>query len=872
MSLALIKTKFYIPSLRPTHIVRPRLKEMLNHELVQAGEFSRKLTLICAPAGYGKTSLTIDWLSSLDLPAVWLSLDSNDNDPVRFLTYLINAFRQVLPEVGGPSLAMLQSPQLPDPESLLVPLLNEIEVSDQPLILVIDDYHLIESPSIHQYLNFLMDYQPAKLHTVIASREDPPLPLHRLRGRGQLVELRQENLRFTEEETNQFLKRILGKELSSESIQAIEHRTEGWVTGMQLLALSLQNHPDATDFIRSFTGSDRFILDYLFEEVFHHQDEAVQDFLVKTAILENLCAGLCETVTGRADSGEIIHSLDQSNLFVHHLDHSQTWFRYHRLFLDLLKHRLRTEYGEDQHVLHLKASHWYEENGYLEEAVSHALAGSDWNRGLALIYEASDQMLKSGAVMTMLRWFSKIPVESILAKPEYCLTYAWPLLLASQLNESEMFLNTAEELAAGQPKLLGEIAAAQAFLAQSKGNEQQMVRYSERALSLMPKTDVSSRSVVAMNLGIAYWHYGEMEKAEQRLNEAATAARQGGNKYAELTALFFIGRVHAVRGHLRQAAGIFNSILDLQARMPIIGLVYLDVSMLQYELNDLDKAEQTLEKGIEFIGEKGNQEFRVAGLFQKARFMTARGQQEAALVLLEECGRMNTSDDFPIRTRVRLASCIVETALACGNLALAESWAETASAGSDAHPFYRFLSLTPVRLWMAKGQMSQAAEDLKASVAKAEEKGWGYGLVYLHILQSMTAPNLDTAIEYLKKALSLAHLEGFIRTFIDRGESLIPVLREAARRGLYPEYVGQILSSYETQSEHGNLPPDVEPLSERELEVLHLLAAGLTNRQIADQLFVSVSTIKSHVHHISGKLQVSNRTQAVAKARQLGLL
>lgn len=872
MALSLIKTKLYTPSLRPSHVVRPRLQDSLNHEFLHENGFARKVTLLCAPAGYGKTSLTVDWLSTLDLPVAWLSLDEHDNDPVRFLNYLVHALRQVLPEVGNPTLAMLQSPQLPDPETLLTPLLNEIEARTQLLILVIDDYHLIQTPSIHHCLNFLVEYLPPRLHTVIASREDPPLPLHRLRARGHLTELRQENMRFNLDETAHFLSRILGRELPLDNVQAIEHRTEGWVTGMQLLAISLLDHPDASDFIRSFTGSDRFVLDYLFEEVFHRQEEHVQDFLVKTSVLENLSAGLCETVTGWENSKEILQSLDQSNLFVHRLDHTQTWFRYHRLFLDLLKHHLRQHHKEDQNALHQKASQWYEENGYLEEAVGHALAGADWERGLELIYQASDQMLKTGALATLLRWFQNIPPEEILVKAEYCLTYAWPLLLTSKLNEVDILLQTAEELAADRPVLLGEVAAAQAFLAQSRGDERQLVMYSERALSLLPQTDVSSRSIVAMNLGIAYWHFGDMQRAERRLNEAITAAQKGGNKYAEMTALFFMGRVHAVRGHLRQALGLLNQIVGLQVRMPILGLVYLDLSLLHYEFNDLEEAQHYLDQGMEFIGEKGNREFQIAGLMQKARYLTTQGEPQTALKILEDCSQLATFTELPIRTQHRLASCIVETAIACGNLQLATSWADRASSGSDAHPFYRFLSLSPVRLLIAEKKRREAYQSLEGSVAQAEAAGWGYGLVLLHLLQTLAAPDVETAFGHLAQAINLAQAEGFVRTFLDQGRELIPLLGEAARRGYSPEYVGRILSAFEGQGSAEPLLPGIEPLSEREMEVLYLLAAGLTNRQIADQLIVSVSTVKSHVHHISGKLQVSNRTQAVARAREVGLL
>ncbi len=872
MSLPLIQTKFYIPPIRSSHIVRPRLRETLNHDLTQEGVFNRKLTLICAPAGYGKTSLTIDWLNSLKLPVAWLSLDERDNDPIRFLTYLVNAFRQVFPEVGRPSLEMLQAPQLPAPEELLVPLFNEIAAIGKPVLFVMDDYHLIHTASIHQFLNFLVDYQSQQMHTTIVSREDPPLPLHRLRARGQMTEVRQDTIRFTLEETDDFLTTVTGKALTPENIKDVEHRTEGWVTGMQLLALSLQTHPDANEFIRSFTGSNRFVLDYLFEEVFKRQNQDIQDFLLKTAVLENLSAGLCEAVTGHADSGKILAMLDQSNLFVRQLDQSETWFRYHRLFLDLLKHRLRLHDTIDQDYLHRKASQWYQENGFLEEAVSHSLAGCDWANALDLIYQVSGQLLKTGAVATLLGWHQQIPTESILSKPEYCFTYAWPLMLSGQLQAAEMYLETAENLAPERSVLMGEVAAAQAFLARTMGNEQRLVRYSEQALALIPKTDLSARSIVAMNLGIAYWHNGDMEKTEQTLSEILSGTQQSGNKYAELTSLFFLGRVHAVRGHLRQAIDIFKNIVALKVRMPIIGLVYLDLSALHYELNDLEACEKYLELGEDLIGTKEHLEFQIAGMMQKARLMVAKGDYPGALSILESCSQISNSADIPLRTQHRIASCIVELAIACEDVEQALAWSAKASEGADAHPFYRFLSLSTVRLLMAKGEKSEALERINEWIQTAEVAGWDYGMVHLGLLKALASPDMDSAIHPMTGALSTGQPEGFIRTFIDLGSDLVPILREAARRGVQPEYVGKILAAYGEQPGQTALPPEIEPLSDREMEVLRLLAAGLTNKQIADQLFVSISTVKSHVHHISSKLDVSNRTQAVARARQLNLL
>ena len=589
MAIPLIKTKLYIPPLRSSRIPRSRLGEVLSGDFLQGDTFIRKLTLVSAPAGYGKTTLTVEWLNELDFQIAWFSLDENDNDPVRFLTYLINAFQHIQPELGRATLEMLQSPQPLPPEVLLTPLLNEIEAL-HPCVLVIDDYHLIETQVIHQYMNFLVEHQPPQLHTVIVSREDPPLPLHRLRARGQVLEIRQEDIRFTIEETAEFLEKVVDQQLSFDDINAVERRTEGWVTGMQLLALSLQKQSDAQNFIQSFAGSNRFILDYLFEEVFHQQTEKIQSFLTKTSVLENLSTGLCEAVTGDKDCSEILRTLDQTNLFVLPLDQSRTWYRYHRLFLDLLRHQLRLRQEISQPELHKKASLWYEDQGYLDNAVKHALAGCDWKRAIHLTYLASEEMLKGGSVATLLGWLGKIPVEIIHTKPEYCLTYAWPLLLAGQVKTADSFLETAEKLAVRDSALLGEISAAKAFQAQTLGDETRMVEQSERALSLLPESDLSSRSILAMNLGIAYWHAGAMTKTQHNLEQALPAARQTGNKYAEITSLLFLGRVYAVRGKLQVAAKYFNGIVDTQVRAPIVGLAYLDLSMLHYEWNNLEAA------------------------------------------------------------------------------------------------------------------------------------------------------------------------------------------------------------------------------------------------------------------------------------------
>jgi LuxR family maltose regulon positive regulatory protein len=872
MVTPLLKTKLNPPSLRPAHVPRPRLLDKLNRDFQKGEHFSRKLTLVSAPAGYGKTTLVIEWLDVQRLPVAWLSLDEGDNDPLRFLAYLITACRQVHKEIGGASLGMLQSPQLPPPDVLLTPLLNEIEGVHSPLIFVLDDYHLIQTPPIHQYLNFLIEHLPPQLHLAVITREDPPFRLHRLRALGHVEEIRQEDIRFTVEETSAFLGKVIREKLPSQDIAAIERRTEGWVTGIQLLVLSLQKHPDAQEFIQTFTGSDRFVLDYLFEEVFHRQSEEIQEFLIKTSMLEQLSSGLCEAITGRGDIGEVLRSLDQANLFILPLDQTNHWYRYHRLFRDLLRHRLRMHQGVSLPDLHQKASRWYEDQGYLDNAVHHAIEGSHWEQAADLACQASDALLRAGAVATLIGWFRRIPEKVIYADPEYCLTYAWTLLLASQTNAADPFLEAAEGMAAGNSKLLGEIAAAQAFQAQTMGDERRMVELSEKALSLLPETDLSSRGILAMNLGIAYWHEGAMAKAEKYLNEALPAARQTSNKFAEITSLFFLGRMYAVRGQLHKAADYLRGIIDSQ--VPIVALAQLDLSAISYEFNDLKLAERHLEQSLKLIDSKSNFEYQIAGLIHKARLTLAQGDEQGAVEVLEIGREIADHNEIPLRTRARMAACAVEIAIALGDLEMATRWAEQVTAELDAHPFYRFLHLTPVRMLMAQNDMPKALALLQEAYLVANEAGWTYGLIAMRLMQALAAPNRESALEYITDALTLAQPEKFIRTFIDRGPVLKPLLLEAARQGVFPEYVGEILRAFEDELGPGevSLPPGVGPLSERELEVLRLLAAGLTNRQIAEQIVVSISTVKSHVHHICNKLDVGNRTQAVARARELDLL
>jgi LuxR family maltose regulon positive regulatory protein len=614
MSNLLLSTKFNMPPLRSGLVSRPRLLERVDTGLLQDGTFERKLTLISAPAGYGKTTLAIDWINSLvprpstltgtrptgrgvRVRAAWLSLDEADNDPRRFITYLVATLQQVDDDIGRAAVAMLQSPQPPPNELMLTTLVNEIAAVSQFILLVLDDYHVIQTPLIHQQIAFIIDHQPANLHLVITTREDPLLPIPRLRARGQALEIRQDDLRFTETETADFLKNVMGLDLSPDDVSALERRTEGWIAGLQLAALSMRGRDDLPSFIQSFTGSSRFILDYLIEEVFERQSPDIKDFLLKTSILERLTGPLCDLVAERTDSQRILESLEQANLFIVPLDQTRGWYRYHRLFAELLRHRLRVgKLAENE--LHQRASIWFEKNGFPADAILHSLAAKDWQRAADLIVTNSTEILKRGEVLTVIRWFQKLPEEMLLSNPKLCFEYCWPLLLANQYDTAAPLLERVEQAAKAIPEFLGEVYAAQAYLARGRGDHECMVERSQHALKLLPKSSVNSRGIVAMNLGLAYWHMGQMRAAEEVLVEALEAGQATGNHYAALTALIFQGRVLAVGGELHQAAKYFERALQQGDEIPINALAYIDLATLHYEWNALNVSDNYLQKAI----------------------------------------------------------------------------------------------------------------------------------------------------------------------------------------------------------------------------------------------------------------------------------
>lgn len=875
MAMPLLTTKLYIPPIRPELVSRPRLIERLS-----AGLY-RKLTLISAPAGFGKTTLLSEWVGGCERPVAWLSLDESDSDPARFFTYLIAALQRVDPGIGQGAQAMMQSPQPPPPEALLTALINEIAAASQPFLLVLDDYHLINALPIHQQLAFLLEHQPPQMHLVIATREDPPLPLSRLRARGQTVEIRQADLRFTPEETADFLRRVTQADLSSADVAALQQRTEGWIAGLQLAALSIRGHDDVSRLVQSFTGSHRYILDYLIDEVFQRQSADVQDFLLKTSILDRFTAALCDAVAERDDSRQVLLTLEQANLFIVPLDESRQWYRYHRLFADLLRHRSQT--AELQGLvpnLHRRASQWYEANGFPAEAVHHALAGSDWERAATLILDISETMLKRGEVMTLLGWYQALPDEVVFANPQYCLEYSWPLILTDQIDAAEPYLARAEQVALenGIAPLLGGIAIAKTHIARARGDNTRVIELSEQALSLLPQDELSGRSIVAINLGIAQWHRGRLAEAEQALLEAQQAGRGSGNEYVRWTAVLFLSRIQIARGKSRQAAESYRQMIEQGGQLPIVAVAHYDLARLSYEWNDLETAVEHLQQGIELSQRGSAAEFLVSGYGTLALVKQAQGDAAAAQEALQQTEPLLEQLDIPPTTRLATLVARILVALGQGDLdaaALASEEAPTLEE-SDSFPGYLSLMLTQARLLLAQGQQAAAAEHLAALQGMASHADWQSVVIQARALQALAAPTPDEALTLLTEALTRAEPEGYVRTFVDAGEPMAALLREAATQGITPDFVEKLLAAFGTPETPAPTPavaqPLIEPLSDRELDVLHLLADGQTNQEIAQALCVSVNTVKTHLKNIYGKLGVSSRREAVAQAKDLGLI
>ncbi|MEJ2736904.1 MAG: LuxR C-terminal-related transcriptional regulator [Anaerolineae bacterium] len=903
MATTLLNTKLYIPPARPDLVPRPRLIEQLNACLGQSPPgFGRKLSLICAPAGFGKTTLLIQWIRACSrlepqVAAAWLSLDRGDNDPNRFWTYVIAALQTIHPSVGQSVLAMLQSPQPPSMHRLLSNLLNDIAEIPEPAILVLDDVHKIKDRRIHEELAFLLDHQPPQMHLVIATRADPHLPVARLRANGQLTELRQADLRFTVEEVTVFLDQVMDLELSSDDVTALDVRIEGWIAGLRMAAISMRERrrtrgvQDVSGFIKGFTGSHRFILDYLAEEVLGQQPPAIQEFLLKTSILRQMTAPLCNSVTGKENSQETLDYLDQAGLFAVPLDDDHCWYRYHGLFADLLRNRLLHTLPGTVPELHRRASTWYEQNGFVTEGIGHALSGGNFERVERLIADQVLAMIYHGASATLLGWLEAIPHQVVRSRPWLCVAYAWVLILAGQPGNVETRLQDAEEAldrleSVGRRRTAGHIAAIRAHVSGQKRENTRSLALAREALEHLPEEDQMARSFATAVAGEVLEFSGDLEAAAQAATEAVALAQAADADYMVMDICGNLVRLQMWQGQLRQAATTCREALRLAKQsvgpggrpLPISGYVSAWLSRVLCEWNDLEAALRYAKDGLEVCRRWGQTTYLAFVYATMAKTLQATGDADGALEAFQQARQL--AADLPPPVIALGTAWEMQIRLAQGDAEAAWRWAQASGLSVDDElVFHRYEEYrTFAQALIAQTRPDDALALLARLLEMVEAVGaWGNAIDML-VLQAMALQakgQVDEALTTLKGALSLAEPEGYVRTFIDQGASMGRLLQQAIARGIAVDYAGRLLAASASETKDSKSLPSsdlVEPLSERELEVLWLLTTTLTAPEIADELVISVSTVRSHVQSIYRKLDVHRRFDAVQRARELNLL
>jgi LuxR family transcriptional regulator, maltose regulon positive regulatory protein len=884
----LLQTKFYIPPIRPNQIARPRLSD-----LIHAG-LDRSLILVSAPAGYGKTTLVSSWLKENQVPSAWLSLDGGDNDPIRFLQYLVAALTLIEPGIEDDVFGMLQGIQPAQFESVVNLLVNELASFSDPFVLVLDDFHVIHSEAVLKIFTYLLEHLPPRMHLAILTRTDPPLPLSRLRVRSQLLDIRADQLRFTLSEIDAFLLDAIGVTLPANDLSAMETRTEGWIAGLQLAALSMQSSKDIHAFVSAFTGSHHYVMDYLAEEVLKNLPQKVSAFLLQTSSLDRLCGSLCEAVVktdvaGPGDGQAMLEALEEMNLFLIPLDDERHWYRYHHLFADVLRKRLEHQVPQLLPELHRRASQWYEQNGFIAESIQQAITAGDQDRAAHLIEENGCFLLMSGEVTTLLNWTDAIEFQSE-TRPWLAIQKAWALAMTGDLDRVEPTLQAPEkrlaprELTDEVRTMLGTIAAARAHCANLQGDMHAAAQYARRAMDLLPdcsSISLSVRSVVASLLGDASRINGNLEEAARAYTEAIRIGRDARNLHMVIIANCHLGDILIEQGRLHQAAGVYTHSLQMAVRpdgqrSPLAGKLYAGLGGLAYERNQMDEASQYLHQCIDLSRQWGDPDRQAVAYAKLARLEQARGNPQAVQEAVRGAEQLVSQHTlYPWRS-IQVVSDLARIWLAQGDLEkLSQVIKNSSLSTEDEIPYHRqpeYILL--LRMLLAQDDQ-EAALALSARLLKQVEPAGRMGLVVeILILQALAfqgKKESEQALAVLERALALAQPEGYVRSFLDEGEAMTRLLCQVRSRQVGSGYAAVLLSSIDKTS--GMTQPSmqllIEPLTTREVEVLKLIQAGCSNQDIAAQMVISLPTVKRHISNIYGKLGVKSRTQAIAIAKEL---
>lgn len=913
MPSPLLATKLHVPPPRPQIVARPRLLGRLGSETA-----SRKVALVCAPAGFGKTTILTEWIAlcrrhNPEIGVAWLSLDGGDNDPVRFLTYTVAALQGVDPDIGAETLSFVHGAQVLPMELALTALVNDVERMGDGIILVLDDYHVITSRQVQDALMFLLEHLPARLQVAIASRSDPPFPLARMRSRGELTELRAADLRFTHDEAADFLNRLMGLGLSSDDITALETRTEGWIAGLQLAALSLRDHEDAPGFVRAFSGSQRFILDYLVEEALQRQTDDVRNFLLRTAVLDRLSASLCEVLTGETSSRSVLESLERNNLFIVPLDDRREWYRYHHLFADVLRSRLLNEEPGRVPALHHAASEWYERNDLPEEAVKHALAAGEFGRAVQLMESALPDMRRHRQDAMLLSWLKLLPEDVVRRSPVLSVFNAWRMLVAGDLEAVESWLRDAEQgLAAGAgnggrseghgagfmvageelQNLPATIAIYRASLSQAVGDVEATAEHAQHALELTAPGDHLGRAGASGFLGMASWAAGDLERAIAIFSDAVTSLHAAGNVADEWSSTIVLADMWVARGCLQKARQLYERALQRASTQEgehfrqATADLHVGISELDCEIGEPGAAREHLQTAAELRGSASSTENGYRQFVALARVSQAAGDLNRAIELLCEAERLYMPGFFPdvrpiagVKARVRILQ---------GRLPEAWDWIRERGlcATDDLSYLHEFEHLTLARLLIAQYRVDGAESVILEAVGlldrllgAADLSGQTGSVNEILILQALAQEaqgHTVLAQAPLERALVATAPEGYVRLFVDEGAPMAALLNDTGP-GVAPDHVARLLRVF--RAAEGEAPtaptiavPSSEALSNRELQVLGLLSTELTGPEIARDLFVSLNTLRSHTKHIFTKLDVNSRTAAVRSAKDQGLI
>ncbi len=903
MAGPLLETKLHVPRRRRGLVARPRLVDRLSRHEVPL------LVLVSAPAGFGKTTLLVEWLAAVRTDGTrlaWLSLDQRDDDPTTFWTYLVSAVRTAVPEVGAGPLALLQSPES-STDAVLATLLNELQTVQDDLVLVLDDYHVIEAGDVHIGVAFLLDHLPPQVHLVIATRVDPPLPLARLRARGQLVEVRAADLRFAPDEAAAYLGDVMGLTLTTREVAALEGRTEGWIAALQLAALSMQGRDDVASFVAGFAGDDRFVLDYLVEEVLQRQPDHIRSFLLQTSVLSRLTGPLCDALTGRDGGKAMLEALERGNLFVVPLDDRRQWYRYHHLFGDVLRARLLDEDPDRVRALDVRASDWYERNGDPSAAIEHALAAEDFERAAALVERAIPAMSQTRQEATLRRWLEALPVELFGVRPVLAVGYVGVLMSTGEVRGVELRLRDAERWmdpstdTGGGPagemvvvdddafrRLPAEIAMYRAGLALVRGDVAATLTHAQRALDLAGPDHHLGRGAAESLIGLAHWRTGNLEAAHRWYSDGMATLGRSGRRWDGVAGAITLADLRVAQGRLRDAMSCYDRGLQLATEAPAAVLrgaadIHVGMAELFRERNDLDSARRHLAISSELGDSAGLPQNRYRRRVAMAGLRQIDGDGAGALELLAEAERVSTTDYSPevrpipaVRARMWVTQGRLDDALA---------WVRERglSADDDLDYLREYEHITLARTLLARyaaegsqHSLSDAVRLLPRLLRAAEDGGRGGSAIEVLALQALALQargDVPAALASLRRALALAEPEGYVRVFVAEGPPMAALLRAVTTQGSPPPYVRRLLGALSmaedtTRADQGL----IDPLSPRELDVLRLLGTHLDGPAIARQLFVSLNTVRTHTKSIYAKLGVNNRRSAVGRAEELDLL